>query len=68
MDKKGGVSRFSVEKFLSHSAEFFRRGIFSVSLIWGIENLLGIREGRDSRFSVEIVLSHSAEISRRGII
>ena len=27
MDKKGGgVSRFSVENFLSHSAENFRRG------------------------------------------
>ena len=39
MDKKGGgVSRFSVENFLSHSAENFRRGeSFSVSLISGIE-------------------------------
>ena len=37
MDKGGGVSRFSVEKFLSHTAENFRRGdSFSVSLIWGI--------------------------------
>ena len=26
MDKRGGVSRFSVEIFLSHSAENFRRG------------------------------------------
>ena len=26
MDKKGGVPRFSVETFLSHSAEKFRRG------------------------------------------
>ena len=26
MDKKGGVSRFSVETFLSHSAEKFSRG------------------------------------------
>ena len=35
--KKGGVSRFSVEKFLSHSAENFRRGdSSSVSLIWVI--------------------------------
>ena len=40
MDKRGrgGVSRFSVEKFLSHSAESFRRGgSFSVSLISVIE-------------------------------
>ena len=26
MDKRGGVSRFSVEIFLSHSAENFRKG------------------------------------------
>ena len=26
MDKKGGVSKFSVENFLSESAENFRRG------------------------------------------
>ena len=26
MDKRGGVSRFSVEIFLSHSAEKFRSG------------------------------------------
>ena len=26
VDKKGGVSRFSVETFLSQSAEKFRRG------------------------------------------
>ena len=33
-----GVSRFSVENFLSHSAENFRRGeSFSVSLISGIK-------------------------------
>ena len=33
-----GVSRFSVENFLSHSAENIRRGeSFSVSLISGIE-------------------------------
>ena len=25
-DKRGGISRFSVEKFLSHSAKNFRRG------------------------------------------
>ena len=29
MDKKGGVSRFSVENLLSHSAENFRRGTLS---------------------------------------
>ena len=40
MDKSGGVSRFSVEHFLLHSAENFRRGEhFSVSLISGMENV-----------------------------
>ena len=34
----GGVSRYSIENFLSHSAEDFRRGeSFSVSLISGME-------------------------------
>ena len=28
MDKKGGVSPFSVKIFLSHSAEKFRKGTF----------------------------------------
>ena len=33
----GGVSRFSVEDFLSHSSEKIRRGPFVLSLISGIE-------------------------------
>ena len=42
MDKRGagGVSRLSIENFLSHSAKNFRRGgreFFSDSLISGIE-------------------------------
>ena len=41
MDKRGGgVSRFSIEIFLFHSAENFPRGeSFSVSLISGIEKV-----------------------------
>ena len=41
MDKRGeGASRFSVEIFLSHSAENFRRGeSLSVSIISGIEKV-----------------------------
>ena len=42
MDKRGGgVSRFSIENFSSHSAENFRRGggSFSVSLISGIQKV-----------------------------
>ena len=35
--RREGVSKFSVENFLSHIAEVFRMGeSFSVSLIWGI--------------------------------
>ena len=40
LDKRVGVSNFSVEKFMPHSAEVFHRGeTFSVSLIWGIEKV-----------------------------
>ena len=35
----GGVSNVSVEKFLSQSAEKFRRGIFCLSVISGIERI-----------------------------
>ena len=44
MDKGGGreeVSRFSVKKFLSHSAEIFVKEPFSVSLISDIEKCYG---------------------------
>ena len=46
--ERGGVSRFSVENYLSDSAEkFLRRGeSFSVSLISGIDNVW-IRLGGD---------------------
>ena len=38
LDKRGGgVSRFSIENFLSHSPEKIRRGPFLLSLISGIE-------------------------------
>ena len=40
MDKKGGVSRFSVEKFLSHSAENFRRGIVYCCINFGFRKSL----------------------------
>ena len=39
MDKKGGASRFSVESFLSNSAEKFVVEPFSVSLISGTEKI-----------------------------
>ena len=65
MDKReGGVSRFSVESFMSHSAEKFRRGILLSFINFGYRKVLGIREvegGGVSRFSVEIVVSHGTE-------
>ena len=50
----GGVSRFSVEIFLSHSAEKFRRGILYCCNNFGYRKSLDKRGGRASRFSVEI--------------
>ena len=62
----GGVSKFSAENFLSHSAENFRRGILyccnNFEKVW-------IRGGGGiSRFSVEIFMSHSAENFRQQIL
>ena len=45
LDKKGGVSRFSVEKFLSHSPEKFRRGIVYCCIIFGDRKTLDKRGG-----------------------
>ena len=42
MDEKGGVSKFCVEKFLSHSAEKFVGEPFRVSLISGIEKFYAL--------------------------
>ena len=67
MDKKGkGVSRYSVENFLCHSAEKFRRGIlyFCIKVVY--RKSLDKRKGI-SRIYVEIYLSCSAERLRRGI-
>ena len=72
MDKTGGVSRFSVEKFLTHSAENFCRcggGLwesFRFSLISGIDKISCCRAlCHDFRFSFGVFLSHSAEIVGR---
>ena len=54
-------SFFFVQNFLSHSAENFRRGIFSVAIISGIEKVW-IRGGV-SRFSVEVFVSLYRNIS-----
>ena len=66
MDKRwgGGVSRFSVEDFLSHSSEKIRRGPFVLSLISGIEKFYA-SEGYVNFFR-RIFLSHCSEKNRRG--
>ena len=47
LDKKGegGVSRFSVENFLSHSAENLRRGILYCCIDFGYRKSLNKRGG-----------------------
>ena len=52
----GGVSRFSVEKILSHSAEKFVGEPFSVSLIAGTEKVW-IRQGGIKFFRRKIFVS-----------
>ena len=68
--REGGLSRFSVKNYLSHSAEKFRGWgeSFSVSFISGIDKVW-IRGGEAvSRFSVQNFLSHSAEKSSKGTL
>ena len=45
MDRRGGVSIISVEKFLSHISEKLRRGIFQRFINFGNRKRLGIRVG-----------------------
>ena len=45
MDKKGGISRFSVENFLSHSAENFRRRILYCCIDLGYRKSLDKKWG-----------------------
>ena len=68
MDRREGeVSRFSGEKFLSHSAEKVRRATFCASFFSVIEKvwMRGWWGAAMSRFSVENFLSHSTEKRRR---
>ena len=62
----GGVSRFSIESFLSHSAENLRRESFTVALFSGTEKV-GI-EWAEYHDNPSIFLSHSVENFRRGIL
>ena len=59
---RGGISRFSVEIFMSHSAEKFRKGIvmfLTKFLVW--KSFMDEGGGGVSRFSVENFWYHSAE-------
>ena len=60
-----GVSRISVENFLSHSAKISVGESFTVALISGKEKVR-MREGGVSRTSAENVLSHRADNFRSG--
>ena len=66
------VSQYSVEKFLSHSAEKFRRGtLLCFTKIPVSKKFMDKKGGRRkvvSQFSVENFLSHSAENFRRGTL
>ena len=67
MNKRGGVSRFSNELFLSHSAENFRTGTLCY-INFEYRKSLYKRGGRVSNCSIEKCLSHSAESFRRRIL
>ena len=66
------MSRFSVEIFLSHSTETFRRGMRNPSVLCFRKLLVAKKfmdkKGGVSKFSVENFLSHSAEKFRRGTL
>ena len=68
--KQGGVSRYSVKKFLSQSTEKFRKGMFLLfTNILVSKNFMhkrwGMKQGGVSRYSVKKFLSQSTENLRR---
>ena len=54
----GGVSRFSVENFSSHSAEISGKGTLYCRPSFGYREGLNKRGGGESRYSFEVFLSH----------
>ena len=61
------VSRFSVEKFLSHRSQKICRGIPQCFIIFGYRKTLGMRGGGGGIYVfLSFFLSHSAENFRRG--
>ena len=72
MDKKGGgggggLSKFSVEYFLSQNAGEFRRGTLQSFNKFGYRKKITFR-GLCHDFLFKFFLSHSAEIGRRGTL
>ena len=62
-----GVSRFSIENFLSHKTKTLRkRTLLCFRKVLVSKNFLDKGGGGVSRFSVENLLSHSAEKHPRG--
>ena len=70
MDKKGGISRVSVERFFSHSAKKTSRVtiLCYVSENFWQQNFFMDKKGGISRVSVENFLSDSAEKIRSGTL
>ena len=58
---RGGISRFSVEIFMSHSAENFRKGILLFLRKFLVSKSFMDEKRGLSRFPVKIFWSHSAE-------
>ena len=63
--KGGGISRFYVEIFLSHTAENFRGGILYCCINFGYQKSLERRGGGVSRCSVEVFCLTLPKISVR---
>ena len=61
-----GISRLSIEFFLSHSAKKFRRGILYCCNIFGYRKILDKRGGEYQVFPWKNFLYHSAKSFRRG--
>ena len=53
MDKRGGISGFPFEIFLSHSAEKFLRGTLLCFTKLPVSKTVSDKRGCDSRFSIE---------------
>ena len=62
---EGGVSRFPVDTFLSHSAKTFRRGILYCCLNFGYREGLDKREGGNQDIPSQKLCLTVPELSRR---